>query len=101
MNLAHDVPNVFALAGGTVITVTGTDFVNSPFARCRFGTAVTTATADTSSTALCLSPAHPSGSIAMEFANNNQDYTTFGVMFTYNRKCGVLECKCLTLCSGC
>lgn len=70
--------------GGTHVTVTGTNFVNSAGLVVKFGSRLTTLTFVTASTATCIAPsAATTGAVAVEVSNNNADFTANGVQFTY------------------
>eukprot|EP00698_Gefionella_okellyi_P014432 TRINITY_DN4005_c0_g1_i5.p1 TRINITY_DN4005_c0_g1~~TRINITY_DN4005_c0_g1_i5.p1 ORF type:complete len:1114 (+),score=261.18 TRINITY_DN4005_c0_g1_i5:484-3825(+) len=70
--------------GGTVLTVTGANFVTSSFAHCRFNHTAVAATVNTASVLVCISPVSAIGTVTVEISNNNADYTTDGTMFAYD-----------------
>lgn len=75
---------VCVAGGGTEITVTGTNFVASPDARCRFASLVVVGTTESDQTMRCVSPPHPGATVTtVEVSNNAQDFTASGVAFTY------------------
>ena len=63
--------------------VTGTNFVNSANLRCRFDYLIVNATFLSASTLRCVSPQHVMMSVPVEVSNNDQDYTTTGILFRY------------------
>jgi hypothetical protein len=68
-----------------LVTVTGSDFVNSAALMCKFGTNTAVATFATASTASCRSPAAPApASVAVTVSNNNADYTVTSATFNYD-----------------
>ena len=71
--------------GNTVVSVYGTDFRSSDLLRCQFHTATPVpATFVTSSVLACISPAAgAAGSGTLEVSNNNQDYTSDSMVYTY------------------
>jgi len=71
--------------GGTYVTVTGINFVDTPLLRCKFDQLLINATFVDTSTAICISPPHPVGNVSVEITNNNQDYTSDNVQFRYYR----------------
>ena len=75
--------------GNTTVTVFGHDFVpDVEFLKCRFaGSAPVYTTWITSSELRCVSPPYPPGVVSLEITNNNQDYTSDGVLYTYQRTC--------------
>ena len=82
--LTSFVPTLGAMAGGTVVTVTGTAFVNSNQLVCKFGTLPLASGEFVSSTrVLCTSTASPAtGAVSLSLSSNNQDFTS-GATFTY------------------
>lgn len=73
--------------GGTLLTVIGANFVNfGAQMMCRFGTLATSpATYLTASTVECVLPPGPVGGVVVEVANNGQDFSRSGIVFTYYR----------------
>jgi hypothetical protein len=63
----------------------GTEIVASANLACRFGTQIRIGTALSSLGVLCLTPAHPASVVLVDVANNNQDFTTSTVAYTYQR----------------
>jgi hypothetical protein len=86
-------PTVGSIAGGTVITVTGTGFVDSYRLYCKFGTTVSLAATYVSSVQLlCQSNAVAGATtLTVQIANNNQDFTSAAYVFTYY---GTRVCPC-------
>lgn len=92
-------------AGGTNVTVTGTNFI-AGYSSCRFGTvAATLSSVASSSLMYCLSPGQVSaGGVFVDVTNNWADYTNSRVSFTaYGAiRCFFLfslrkHCSCLPL----
>jgi hypothetical protein len=72
------------VAGGTVVTVTGSGFLYTAQLSCKFATTVITATYLTASTAACVAPANGGvGSVTLEMSNNGQVFTSTGGRFYY------------------
>jgi hypothetical protein len=73
--------------GGTLVTVTGYNFVSSTRLLCRFGAYAPVPALWLSSTSLqCVSPAvDPWMPMALEVTNNGQDYTRDGVQFEFQK----------------
>jgi kynureninase len=68
--------------GGTVVTVTGTEFLAAAW--CKFGTTATvSATVDTSTVLRCNSPAHSAGPVDVEVSVNGVDFTEWRTSFYY------------------
>jgi hypothetical protein len=69
------------------VTVTGVNFVNSPNLHCRWHNSIVTGTFLTVSTVRCTSPphdpTHDQRNPNVYVTNNNQDYTTDAIAFTY------------------
>ena len=77
-------PTSGPVGGASMVTVTGTNFFASSGLVCRFGTASgIAATWVTASLLQCLSPATAAGAVALEISNNNKDYTSNSVQFTF------------------
>lgn len=70
-------------AGGTMVTVTGTNFVHSGRLVCMFDATIVGATFVSDSEVLCPAPAHIAGVVAVEVASNGVDFTTDGTLYTY------------------
>ena len=73
--------------GNTLVTVTGSNFVQSDKLRCRFDLDVVSATVvSASTTALqCVTPTHDPSTQLVEVSNNDQDYVnSAGVTFTFD-----------------
>jgi hypothetical protein len=75
------------LAGGTVVTVTGTNFLGSDVFACMFGTAARRGTYLSTSTARCVVPGAAAGAANVRVSNNNNDYATSSVFYTYDGTC--------------
>jgi hypothetical protein len=73
--------------GSTTVSVYGSGFKPGiEFLKCQFGgSAPVFSTFITSTELRCISPPQPAGFVALEISNNNQDYTTDAVPFTYQR----------------
>ena len=83
-------PRSGVTAGGTNVLVYGSNFVNSVYLRCKFGTSAATAGVwQSASVVQCVSPAG-TGSGALEVSNNNVDFTAAGLQFVYNGACWCL-----------
>lgn len=77
-------PTAGPVNGNTVVTVTGTNFVSSFDPHCRFGNgSASPATYVSPVQLVCASTARSAGTVTLEVSNNNQDYTTFALEFTY------------------
>jgi hypothetical protein len=76
-------PHICLQVGGTVVTVTGTNFVNSPNLRCRFDQLEGNGTFLSASTVRCVSPEHVIATVPVEISNNNQDFTRSGVGYRF------------------
>ena len=70
-------------AGGTTVLVAGTGFTSNPAAVCRFGSAIVSATVSNTTSASCVSPFFAAGAVALEFSNNNRDFTSNAVQYTF------------------
>lgn len=72
--------------GGTLVKISGSGFLNSPYLFCRFGDVVVAPVdAPDEHTILCLSPKSTFGvsSVSVEVTNNMLEYTTDGLTFEY------------------
>jgi len=67
-----------------VITVTGSNFVDSPQLACRFGSVVVPATWLFTTQIRCISPALDFGTTELRVSNNNQDFRAT-INFTFDR----------------
>jgi len=78
-------PATGSLSGATLVTVTGTNFLNTHFLACSFGASTgAPATWITASILVCRSlPAASTGAVALSVANNAVDYVAGGGTFTY------------------
>eukprot|EP00466_Bigelowiella_natans_P014684 jgi/Bigna1/127040/aug1.3_g1748 len=72
--------------GSTLITVTGSGFVNHPLLSCLFDDAVVPGVYVSPTEVHCTSPNHPAAMVALEISNNNQTYTNNGIQFEYYLK---------------
>ena len=69
--------------GGTIVTVTGQNFVAGGRLLCMFGSTTVYATFVSSSELSCPAPPHLPATVAVEVALNGVDYTTDGVTFQF------------------
>jgi hypothetical protein len=77
-------PTTGPIRGGSLVTVTGSGFINTPLLVCRFGTVVIAATWIGATSIECTSPAVASAAtVALEMSNNNQDFTLDNSVFGY------------------
>ena len=84
------VPTTGPVTGSTVVTVIGSNFVNTPGLYCRFGTlAAVQGLWQTASVMTCLSPSSVPGTVAVEVSNNNQDFTANSVQYIYQQTTNV------------
>ena len=89
-NITLLVPSSGPVRGGTVVTVYGSNFVNSQTLMCSVGTqSGVQATWATSTRLTCIVPANTAGLYALEVSNNNQDYTTANVKFRYDANANI------------
>lgn len=70
--------------GGTLVTLTGSNFVSIPTLTVRFGSRIVYATYTSASQIAAETPANAAGLYSVAVSNNNQDFTTFAVSFTYS-----------------
>jgi len=76
--------------GDTLITVTGTNFILTPFTRCKFGTgavadsAIVVGSYVSASEVKCVTPAHTAGTVSVLVANNAQDFSSSGPSYLFN-----------------
>ena len=87
-------PNIGLDVGGTPVFVTGSNFVNSSAARCRFGSKVVVANFLSDSTLFCISPAQPPGAVDFATANNGMDFSNERLIFQFS------VCPVGSFCSG-
>lgn len=80
-------PSTGPVIGGTNVTVTGTNFVNSPLLACMFGSQPVSARWISTTQMWCLSPPEQPIVVAVEVSNNYQQFTTNNVSFSYQRTC--------------
>ena len=78
-----------AFAGGTLLTVTGTGFVNSNLLLCRFGQIVVPAAYLNDKTITCRSPPGQPGLISFEVSTNAVDFSSSEKRFLYYRDVAV------------
>ena len=78
-----------AFAGGTLLTVTGTGFVNSNLLLCRFGQIVVPAVYLNDKTITCRSPPGQPGLISFEVSTNAVDFSSSEKRFLYYRDVAV------------
>jgi len=72
------------LGGGTLVKVTGNQFVASSKARCRFGTDEVPARFVSASEVQCYSPARAApGAVTFNLTTNGVDYSTNAIVFNY------------------
>ena len=79
-------PNAGPTAGGTIVTLFGSNLYDTPDAMCRFGErGVEVFARSTGARSLeCTSPAHASGTVPVELSLNGQQFTTsFERLFDY------------------
>jgi len=83
-------PQGGSVDGGTVVLVTGSDFVDSGSLACKFGDAAASAATFVSATSVrCVAPSGSSGSVAVEVSNNGADFTKDSVQFRYHASAAV------------
>jgi hypothetical protein len=73
------------IIGNSLVTITGTNFVQSPNLKARFGLLSVSATHSSASLVTARTPAHASAVVAVSVTNNDQDYAATAVFYTYNR----------------
>ena len=79
-------PTSGVMRGFTPVTITGSDFLNTPALSCRFdedGSYVVPATYESDGNLVCITPAHVNGSVVLEVANNEVDWVVAPSLFTY------------------
>jgi hypothetical protein len=78
-------PTVAPVLGGTLVTVTGANFLENTIIMCKFGSAgLTEATWVTATRVTCPTPASATaGSVTVQVSPNNQDFASSSVSFTY------------------
>ena len=80
------------IAGNTIVTIGGSNFVSSVNLVCRFGILTPVAATWNSATQLlCRSPATSAGPVAVEVSNNNQDFTSNAVSYLYDDNAAVTD----------
>jgi hypothetical protein len=70
-------------AGHSLVTVTGTNFVQSQYVRCMFGVEAVVGTARSSSEVLCYTPPVRNQTLGVDVSLNDQDYTVIGLAYRY------------------
>eukprot|EP00736_Rhodelphis_marinus_P013075 Rmarinus@m.15360 len=73
------------VGGDTVVTVTGSGFIESPLLSCRFGTLEVPATFLSPTSVECVSPPQTTRFAYLEVSNNGQDYTADYTPYLYYR----------------
>jgi hypothetical protein len=76
--------------GGTLVTITGTNFVQTPLLRCKFNSTIVVASYLSGTTCKCVAPPHEAGHVLVDISNNNQDYTTDGLFYEFFRTLSLL-----------
>ena len=71
------------LVGGTVITVTGTGFLNLGTLMYRFGTKISPGSFSSISEVMCTAPSMNPSVVTVDVSNNNFDFSSNGPTFTY------------------
>eukprot|EP00163_Fabomonas_tropica_P008375 TRINITY_DN17_c0_g4_i1.p1 TRINITY_DN17_c0_g4~~TRINITY_DN17_c0_g4_i1.p1 ORF type:complete len:4695 (+),score=879.62 TRINITY_DN17_c0_g4_i1:301-14385(+) len=71
-------------AGGTLVTMTGTDFPNTPSLSCRIGTTIIPASYTSSSQLTCTTPAGTAGQAPVDISSNGEDWTSSFKTFQYD-----------------
>ena len=86
-------PSHGPIAGGTVLTVSGTGFIDSHALRCVIGSVMVGAVASSSSMLSCIAPASTegSGNVTVAVSNNGQDLTKSGVFFEFRSSASMLS----------
>jgi hypothetical protein len=81
------VPSKGSIVGGTVVTLSGSGFTDTPSNKCIFGSESVVATYISSATLTCTSPPSStptaSSTVSLEITNDDKDFTTFGNTFQY------------------
>lgn len=76
-------PNSGVQAGGTAITITGTNFDASTVVKISGGTCIYSS--NTSTTYTCLTPANPAGSVVVSVTNSDSQSTSLANGYTYTQ----------------
>ena len=78
-------PALGPIRGGTIVSVTGQNFLNTETLSCRFGEPSYTVIARyiTAVVLECVTPPHPLGSVDVKVSLNGQQYATIGSSFLY------------------
>ena len=76
-------PVIGPSVGGTVVTVSGSQFLNSAQLVCRFGSSVVSASWLSATSLKCAAPATAPSVVSLEVSNNNQDFTTDNFQYTF------------------
>jgi hypothetical protein len=69
--------------GGTIITITGASFLETPFLLCKFGDKTTQATFVSPSEVQCTTPPGAPEEVAVKLLLNGKDFTSNDVLFEY------------------
>jgi hypothetical protein len=67
-----------------VVILVGSNFRQTAELSCAFGTLVAMASYKSGTQLECQSPAQGGGTVPVEVSNNNQDYSTSVILFTYH-----------------
>ena len=82
------VPSRGGSEGGTRVQITGTGFSQHASALgylyCMFNSTKVVAAFESSTQMMCHAPAHTGGSVSLEVTTNNQQYSSSGLLFTYD-----------------
>jgi len=76
-------PYLGLVAGGNPVFISGSKFLNSSDASCRFGSKVVRAIFLASTNVICVAPPQAEGSISVEFSNNGNDFTNSKIIYHY------------------
>jgi len=71
-------PTFGPVSGGSVVTVTGADFLQTMSLACQFGTSAVLASFKSNTQIECASPASSAGDVLLSVANNNLDFVVVG-----------------------
>ena len=83
---AFSAPASGPIKGGTIISITGNNFLNTESLSCRFGAALYTVVARylTSRTLECVTPVHPAGLVAVKLSLNGQQFADVGATYLFH-----------------
>jgi len=85
-------PSVGPFAGSTTILLTGSNLIDSSLLSCRFGSVIRMAVWQSASTVQCVAPAsNASGPVTLEVSNNNVDFSSSGLTYTYRMNATVVS----------